>query len=118
MTGDTIRIVYESGTRDGTNRAVRLAYEHAGLAAFQLDNGRSGWRPRSPDGGSWVFAQPRPGRFPASGNAAEYQLAHPYGIAELDRASGLCFGDGAHSPVMRGGTAVSIALDELRAAVR
>lgn len=109
-----LRVAYQSGKRDGKNRAIRLAYRHDGLAAFQAQNGSL--RTASEFAGRQfvVFAHPNTGIYPVSG--ASHCLAHPYGIAELLGGSALLFAGGKHTPVMRDDAAVPVTLADLHAA--
>jgi hypothetical protein len=114
ISGDELRVVYESGKRDGKNRAVRLAYQHDGLAAFQSENGSLRSASQLAGRQFVVFAHPNTGIYPVSGPS--HCLAHPYGIAEVIGGSVLLFGGGKHTPVMRGGAPVSVTLADVRAA--
>jgi hypothetical protein len=114
INGDELRVVYESGKRDGKNPAVRIAYQHDGLAAFQADNGTLHTASELAGRQFVVFASPNTGVYPVSGTS--HCLAHPYGIAEVTGGSALLFSGGKHTPVMKGTAPVPVTLAEVRAA--
>lgn len=83
-----LRLVYESGKRDGQAGASRIAYAHEGLEALQTQAG--GLKaPHELAGRTFVVFAAAAG-YPAAG-ADLHALAHPYGIAQLSADGALAF---------------------------
>jgi hypothetical protein len=115
VSGNELRLVYESGKRDGKQPSVRIAYQHDGLAAIQRPDGTLRTPAELANTTFVVLAAPVAGPLSVAGPASGYMLAHPHGMAVLDGGSVLDFG--AEAPVRTRGFAAAITLDELRAAV-
>ena len=101
----TLRVVYNSGKRDGADNTKRIAYKHDGLNAFQLSNGELR-RPAEVTGKKFVvFAAPSaPTDIDPTPHPSEYVLAHPQGIAEVRGSGKLSFGKLSKAPVSPDGT--------------
>jgi hypothetical protein len=113
--GNQLRLVYESGKRDGQKPSVRIAYQHEGLAVIQRPDGTLRTPAELADTTFVVLATPVRRPLVSAGHASDYELVHPHGMAVLDAGSVLDFG--AKPPVRTRGVATTITLDELRAAV-
>jgi hypothetical protein len=111
--GPHLTIVFESGKRDGRNARQRIAYQHEGLAAFQLDNGELR-APADLAGTTFViFASPNTFH-PVYREA--FVLAHPMGLAQRTTGDGLRFTGSPVASAAAPQAAVTVA--DLRRAAR
>ncbi len=118
----TLRLVYQSGKRDGENRTRRIAYIDEGLSAIQLPSGQLRLAGELANKTFLLFLHPIPEvppGFPVQENA--YVLGHPDGVAEVTNNGRLKFGANEKAPVAPDGNSANrliISVADVKAAVR